>query len=341
MEWFYIVIALVLVGLIAFWFLRGREVDDSAPTAAPTAVPAAPAAPPRPRSLRDRLAKTRSALSDRLGSVLSRDTLDGEFWADIEDSLVAADVGVAASSAAVEAVRKRNPADPGAVRGLLADELVAQLQSRNRNLVTDADPAVVLVVGVNGSGKTTTIAKLADQLNTPESSVLLGAADTFRAAAADQLKTWADRVGVDIVAGQSGADPASVAYDAFHAAKARGAGVVLIDTAGRLHSKSNLMDELSKVARVLRREAGQIDEVLLVLDGTTGQNAIGQAKAFTEAVGVTGIVLTKLDGTARGGVAIAVEQDLGIPVKYIGVGEGVDDLIPFDPEAFVDALLGT
>jgi fused signal recognition particle receptor len=168
----------------------------------------------------------------------------------------------------------------------------------------------------------------------------LGAADTFRAAAVDQLETWAERIGVDIVTGQSGADPAAVAYDSYHTAKTRGAGVVIVDTAGRLHSKSNLMDELGKVARVLRREAGAIDEVLLVLDGTTGQNAIGQARAFTDKVGVTGIVLTKLDGTARGGVAFAVEQELRIPVKYIGVGEGVADLIPFDPEAFVDALLG-
>ncbi len=334
MEWFYIVIALVLVGLVAFWFWRRRGFPDAAPTATPTA-------PAPVRGLRDRLAKTRRALSERLGSVLSRDGFDTDFWTDIEDSLVAADVGVNAASSAVEAVRKTGPEDPAAVRGLLAAELVSQLAAADRHLETSASPSVVLVVGVNGSGKTTTIAKLADQLATPESPVLLGAADTFRAAASDQLKTWADRVGADIVTGQAGADPASVAYDAYHAAKARGAGVVLVDTAGRLHSKSNLMDELGKVARVLRREAGEIDEVLLVLDGTTGQNAIGQAKAFTDVVGVTGIVLTKLDGTARGGVAIAVEQELGIPVKYIGVGEGVDDLIPFDPEAFVDALLGT
>ncbi len=293
------------------------------------------------RGLRDRLSKTRSALSDRLGGVLSRDNLDDEFWSDIEDSLVAADLGVSASSAAVAAVRKRGIADPQDVRRLLAQELVSLLGSRDRKLNLAGSPAVLLVVGVNGSGKTTTIAKLADQLHSPSSPVLLGAADTFRAAAADQLKTWADRIGVDIVTGQSGADPASVAYDSFQAAKARKAAVLMVDTAGRLHSKSNLMDELGKVARVLRREAGDIAEVLLVLDGTTGQNAIDQAKAFAEVVGVTGIVLTKLDGTARGGVAIAVEQDLGIPVKYIGVGEAKEDLIPFDPEAFVDALLGT
>ncbi len=337
MEWLYIVIALVLVAAVAFWFLRVRGADRSAPTAAPPKIPTAPAPS---KGLRDRLAKTREALSGRLSGVFSRSGFDADFWTDIEDSLVAADVGVGAASGAVEAVKRQNPEDPSAVRGLLAAELVAQLAAADRHLEVSGNPSVVLVVGVNGSGKTTTIAKLADQLNTADRPVLLGAADTFRAAAADQLKAWANRIGVDIVAGESGADPASVAYDSFHAAKARGAGVVMVDTAGRLHSKSNLMDELGKVARVLRREAGELDEVLLVLDGTTGQNAIGQAKAFTDVVGVTGIVLTKLDGTARGGVAIAVEQELGIPVKYIGVGEGVEDLIPFEPEAFVDALLG-
>lgn len=331
MEFLYIAIALVVVGLVAFWFIRSRGTDT----------PSVPSAAPVTRGLRDRLSKTRGALSDRLGSVLSRGKLDDEFWLDVEDSLVAADLGVAASSAAVAAVRRRGLEDPTEVRALLATELVSQLGAQDRSLAMTRTPSVVLIVGVNGSGKTTTIAKLADQLNTPETPVLLGAADTFRAAAADQLLVWATRIGVDIVTGQSGADPASVAYDSYHAAKARGAAIVLVDTAGRLHSKSNLMDELGKVARVLRKEAGAIDEVLLVLDGTTGQNAIGQARAFTDAVGVTGIVLTKLDGTARGGVAIAIEQELGIPVKYIGVGEGAEDLIPFDPEAFVDALLGT
>ncbi len=341
MEWLYIVIALVLVAAIAFWFLRSRRGDSSAPTKAPSARPgAAPTAPAPPKGLRDRMAKTRQALSDRLGGVFGRASFDADFWSDIEDSLVAADVGVSAAGGAVAAVRAKSPDDPAAVRDLLAAELVAQLADADRHLEVGGSPSVILVVGVNGSGKTTTIAKLAQQLNTPDRPVLLGAADTFRAAAADQLKTWANRIGVDIVTGESGADPASVAYDSFHAAKARGAGVVMVDTAGRLHSKSNLMDELGKVARVLRREAGDLDEVLLVLDGTTGQNAIGQAQAFTAVVGVTGIVLTKLDGTARGGVAIAVEKELGIPVKYIGVGEGVEDLIPFEPEAFVDALLG-
>lgn len=337
MEWYFLVIALVLIGLIAFFVVRSRGGGEAPTTTKPAVAPTVPAPP---RGLRERLAKTRKALTDRLGGIFSRSSFDADFWSDIEDSLVAADVGVAAASAAVAAVRKANPENPAAVRKLLADQLVSQLAAADRHLEMTGSPSVILVVGVNGSGKTTTIAKLAQQLRDGGHGVLLGAADTFRAAAADQLKTWADRVGVDVVTGDSGADPASVAYDSFHTAKARSDDVVVVDTAGRLHSKSNLMDELGKVARVLRREAGTIDEVLLVLDGTTGQNAIGQARAFTDVVGVTGIVLTKLDGTARGGVAIAVEQELGIPVKYIGVGEGVADLIPFDPEAFVDALLG-
>jgi fused signal recognition particle receptor len=340
MEWYYIVIAVALIALVAFFVVRTRNAGRASPAVKSSTRPAS--APPRtePVGLRQRLAKTRRALSDRLGSVFARSEFDDNFWSDLEDSLVAADVGVATASEAVAAVREKSPEGPGAVRDMLASELVSLLDAPRRRLAADREPAVILVVGVNGSGKTTTIAKLADQFNTPDSPVLLGAADTFRAAAADQLKSWAHRIGVDIVAGDAGADPASVAYDSYQAARARGARILLVDTAGRLHSKSNLMDELGKVARVLRREAGDIDEVLLVLDGTTGQNAIGQARAFTAAVGVTGIVLTKLDGTARGGVAIAVERELGIPVKYIGVGEGVDDLIPFDPEEFVDALLG-
>ncbi len=198
---------------------------------------------------------------------------------------------------------------------------------------------MIVVVGVNGTGKTTSIAKLANRLKTAGREPLLGAADTFRAAADAQLRTWADRVGVQVVGGQPGADPAAVAFDALQAARARGREAVIVDTAGRLHSKHNLMEELGKVVRVLRREAGEVDEVLLVLDATTGQNGIAQVRQFTEAVGVTGIILTKLDGTARGGVAVAVERELGVPVKFIGVGEGMDDLLPFEPAEFVDALL--
>lgn len=212
------------------------------------------------------------------------------------------------------------------------------LGGKDRELHLDEAPAVVLVVGVNGTGKTTSIAKLAYRLQEDGNSVVLGAADTFRAAADAQLQTWADRVGVDVVRGAEGADPASVAYDTVDEARAKGADVAIVDTAGRLHSKTNLMDELAKVGRVLEREIG-ISEVLLVIDGTTGQNGVAQATSFGETVGVTGLVLTKLDGTARGGVALSVEQELGVPVKFIGIGEGMEDLIPFDPRSYVEALL--
>ena len=292
-----------------------------------------------PISLHDRLQKTRHALGGRLGGLVRRDRIDAQFWTAVEDLLVAADVGIGTAAGLVASVKAAAPRDTAAATSLLEDRLVSLLAGRERRLVLDSTPAVVLVVGVNGGGKTTTIAKLAARLQREGSSVLLGAADTFRAAADDQLRAWADRIGVDIVGGQPGADPASIAYDAYRAAKARHAGVVIVDTAGRLQSKANLMDELSKVARVLEREAGSIDEVLLVIDGTTGQNATAQARRFSEAVGVTGIVMTKLDGTARGGVAIAIEQEMDIPVKLIGVGEELEDLVPFVPDEFVAALL--
>ena len=334
-----VIVVVVLAVLVIAGFLVARSRRGPADIAADRdAADTATVAPPT--GLRARLGKTRRALAGRLSGAFSSDRLDPEFWSDLEDTLVAADVGVAASSEAVGAVRGRNPADGAAVREMLTDELVAQLAGRDRELHRSGDPSVILVVGVNGGGKTTSIAKLAAHLRDDGGDVVLGAADTFRAAADTQLRTWADRVGVDVVTGQTGADPASVAYDAFASARAKGAEYVIVDTAGRLQNKANLMDELSKVARVLRREAGDIGEVLLVIDGTTGQNAISQARSFTDAVGVTGIVITKLDGTARGGVAVAVERELDIPVKFIGIGEGVDDLIPFDPEAFVDALLG-
>ncbi|MDH3308429.1 MAG: signal recognition particle-docking protein FtsY, partial [Acidimicrobiia bacterium] len=243
------------------------------------------------------------------------------------------------TNAVVGRVKKSAPEGVDAIRRALRTELLAVLAGQDREVHRSGSPAVIVVVGVNGVGKTTTIAKLAARLREEGAESLLGAADTFRAAADTQLRTWADRVGVDIVAAAPGSDPASVAHDAYTAAKARGKDAVIVDTAGRLHSKQNLMSELTKIVRVLEKEAGRIDEVLLVLDATTGQNGIAQTRQFTEAVGVTGIVLTKMDGTARGGIAIAVERELGIPVKFIGVGEGVDDLVRFDPEAFVDALL--
>lgn len=296
-----------------------------------------PAAVARP-ALGVRLAKTREAFGGRLRSLFAG-SMDSSFWEGLEEALVAADVGVNATTEIVQRVRDASPESAAEARSALREELLHVLDRTGRELVLEGSPAVVIVVGVNGTGKTTSIAKLAHQMKTGGREPLLGAADTFRAAADQQLRTWADRVGVEVVGGQSGADPASVAFDAFQAARARGRDVVVIDTAGRLHSKSNLMDELGKVVRVVGRAADQIDEVLLVLDATTGQNGIAQVRQFTEAVGVTGIVLTKLDGTARGGVAIAVERELGIPVKYIGIGEGMDDLIPFEPVAFVDALL--
>ena len=302
--------------------------------------PPAPSAVKAPeRGLRSQLSRTRSAIGGTLGTLFRSDNLDDSFWDELEEILIAADVGVGPSTAAVEAVRKQRPADGEEARRLLEEALIAQLSGRDRSLHLEGKPAVVLVVGVNGTGKTTSIAKIAGLLGENGQTAVLGAADTFRAAADEQLRAWAGRVGVDVVSGAPGSDPASVAYDAYQSAESSGSDVVLVDTAGRLHSKSNLMDELGKVARVLKREAGEIGEILLVLDGTTGQNGIGQARSFADSVGVTGIVLTKLDGTARGGIAIAVEQELDIPVKYIGVGEGVHDLVPFEPKAFVEALL--
>jgi len=291
-------------------------------------------------SLRNRLGRTRLGLAERLSGLLGSGQLDANFWSELEDTLVAADLGVATASDLVRRVRASRPDDGAGARIELERALVDALAGKDRRLHLDGKPAVVLVVGVNGTGKTTSIAKLASHLGANGSTVLLGAADTFRAAAVEQLRTWGARAGVEVVSAAEGTDPASVAFDAYRTARAAGADTVIVDTAGRLHSKTNLMAELGKVAKVLRREAGSIDEVLLVIDGTTGQNAVEQARIFTEAVGVSGIVVTKLDGTSRGGMAVAVERELGVPVKFIGVGEEMGDLVPFEPEAFVDALLG-
>jgi fused signal recognition particle receptor len=289
--------------------------------------------------LKVQLSRTRSAISASLAGVLGSDQISDEQWEAIEDALIAADVGPAASADIVERVRADRPVDGSEAREALIKELEATLADTDRTLQLQGSPAVVLVVGVNGTGKTTSIAKIANRLVQDDATVVLGAADTFRAAADAQLREWGSRVGVSVVSGAEGADPASVAHDAVATARADGADVVIIDTAGRLHNQRNLMDELSKVVRVLEREASTISEVLLVLDGTTGQNGIAQAKQFSEAVGVTGVVLTKLDGTSRGGIAIAIEREMGIPVKFIGVGEGMQDLLPFVPEDFVEALL--
>jgi fused signal recognition particle receptor len=325
------VVAAVILVAAAWWLLRRRsraiDIHRDAPTLAP------------PARVESGLARTRRAFGERLAGLVGR-SLDAGFWSGLEEALLSADVGVAASVGIVERVRATSPEDAAAARSQLRRELAAVFAGRDRSLAVAGDPAVLVMVGVNGSGKTTTIAKLAARCERSGLPTLVAAADTFRAAAAEQLSVWAGRLGVDIVSGQPGGDPAAVAFDALRAARARGKRVLVVDTAGRLHSKHNLMQELGKVVRVLAREAGEVGEVLLVLDAATGQNAIAQARAFTEAVGVTGIVLTKLDGTARGGIAVAVEQELGIPIKLIGIGEQVEDLVPFEADAFIDALLG-
>jgi fused signal recognition particle receptor len=286
-----------------------------------------------------RLAKSRSALGAALRGVFGSDALDSRFWEAMEEALIGADVGVAAAAGVVERVRRAKPENTGAARKLLEEELKAVFAHAERRLNVDGNPAVMLIVGVNGAGKTTSIAKLAGRLIAEGRTPLLAAADTFRAAADSQLRVWAERVGVPVVAGKEGSDPAAVAFDGLSAAKARGRDVLIVDTAGRLHSKQNLMAELAKIRRVLEREGGTVGESLLVLDATAGQNGIAQVREFANAIGLTGIVLTKLDGTARGGIVVAVEQELGIPVKFVGVGEAVDDLMPFDPDAFVTELL--
>jgi fused signal recognition particle receptor len=289
--------------------------------------------------LRARLSQTRSSLAGPLTTLFSSSDMDALAWDDLEEALIAADVGPHTSAEIVAATRAQRPEDGDQAREALERELVATMTRPDRGLHLDGDPAVVVLVGVNGTGKTTSIAKIARMLTQNGHSVVLGAADTYRAAADTQLRTWGDRVGVPVVTGATAADPASVAFEALERARADNRDVVIVDTAGRLHSQTNLMDELAKIMRVLKKSTQRIDEVLLVLDGTTGQNGIAQAQAFTDAVGVTGIVLTKLDGTARGGIAIAVEKQLDVPVKFIGVGEGMDDLIPFVPREFVEALI--
>jgi fused signal recognition particle receptor len=301
----------------------------------------------RLQRMRARLAQSQSGLGRGLLAVLSRDRLDDDAWQDIEDALITADVGVGPTAEIVAGLRARTQVlgtrDPAQLRELLAAELLVAVQPElDRSLRTephDGRPAVVLVVGVNGTGKTTTCGKLARVLVADGRTVLLGAADTFRAAAADQLATWGERVGAETVRGPAGGDPASVAFEAVQAGVAQHVDTVVIDTAGRLHTKVGLMDELGKLKRVVER-SGSVDETLLVLDATTGQNGLTQARVFTEVVDVTGIVLTKLDGTAKGGIVIGVQRALGVPVKLVGLGEGVDDLAPFDPVQFVDAVLG-
>ena len=328
-----------------------RTVEDTAlpePGGAPTALLERPEpSAGRLTRLRARLARSQTALGRGLLALLSRDTLDAAAWDEVEEVLLGADLGVAPSQELLDRLRARTAAaaerDPATMRSLLREELIALVDpTLDRTLRTsrhpDGSPAVVLVVGVNGTGKTTTTGKLARVVVGDGGTVLLGAADTFRAAASAQLQTWGDRVGAVVVQGPEGGDPASVAFDAVRAGREQGVDTVVIDTAGRLHTKTGLMDELGKVKRVIEKQA-PVDEVLLVLDATTGQNGLTQARVFAEVVDVTGIVLTKLDGTAKGGIVVAVQRELGVPVKLVGLGEGPDDLAPFEPEAFVDALL--
>jgi fused signal recognition particle receptor len=296
--------------------------------------------------LRQRLSRSQGTLGRGLLALLSRERLDEDTWEDIEDTLLTADVGVGPTQELVDKLRSRLRVEgttAASARQVLREELLALVDpSLDRSLHVDRHdglPGVVLMVGVNGTGKTTTVGKLARVLVAQDKQVVLGAADTFRAAAADQLATWGERVGVPAVRGPEGSDPASVAFEAVKTGIEQEADVVLVDTAGRLQNKAGLMDELGKVKRVVEKQT-PVSEVLLVLDATTGQNGMTQARVFREVVDVTGIVLTKLDGSAKGGIVIAVQRELGVPVKLVGLGEGADDLAPFDPEAFVDALLG-
>ncbi|MET9250225.1 signal recognition particle-docking protein FtsY [Nonomuraea sp. NPDC003709] len=338
--------------------VAGEEGEGATTTLPPPVKPAEPAVvtpeievpPPsagRMVRLRSRLARSQSALGRGLLELLSRDRLDDDVWDEVEEKLITADVGVAPTRVIVDDLRTKvkvlGSRTPEELRGLLREELLAQVNpdlDRTLHVQKHGErPAVALIVGVNGTGKTTTTGKLARSLVGDGKKVVLGAADTFRAAAADQLQTWGERVGADVVRGPEGGDPASVAFDAVAKGIEEKVDVVIVDTAGRLHTKTGLMDELGKVKRVIEKKA-TVDEVLLVLDATTGQNGMRQAQVFAEVVNITGIALTKLDGTAKGGIVISVQRELGVPVKLAGLGEGPDDLAPFDPEVFVDAILG-
>ena len=313
---------------------RDSAVDEAPP---PVVAPARP-------SFRERLAKARGVVSGYLGSVLSRSDITATTWDELEEALIRADVGAGLTSEILDGMRAQVKAesitDPAALIETLKADLAARLAVESRGLVhADDNPSVWILVGVNGVGKTTTIGKLGAREAEAGRQVVMVAGDTFRAAAAEQLETWADRCGAQFVRGAEGADPSSVIFDGIEAGAARGADVVLADTAGRLHNKSNLMDELRKVRRVADKAPGEVTEVLLVLDATTGQNGLEQARVFTEAVEVTGVVLTKLDGSAKGGIVLAIQHDLGIPVKFVGLGETATDLVEFEPVEFVDALL--
>ena len=371
-DWLFLIIGIAVVGVLVLVGLltSGRrrpappsggtdviappptEAEVEAPVEGQPAVETAPTLE-RPEGtasrlvrLRQRLASSQGGLGRGLLALLSRDRLDEDTWESIEDTLLTADIGVAPTQELVEKLRTRLRVDGssgGDARAVLREELLNLVDpTMDRRLQVngvDGNPGVILVVGVNGAGKTTTVGKIARILVAEDRSVVLGAADTFRAAAVEQLATWAERVGVDVVRGPEGTDPASVAFEAVKEGVTTNADTVIVDTAGRLQNKAGLMDELGKVKRVIEKQA-PVTEVLLVLDATTGQNGMIQARVFSEVVDVTGIVLTKLDGSAKGGIVVAVQRELGVPVKLVGLGEGADDLAPFDAGAFVDALLG-
>src|SRR6478736_2444654 len=373
-PWVYLVIAIAVLAIVLIVSLvvgLGRRTPPAAPSApAPDVVVPPPTdadvaepaveqpvdvAPTleRPEGTASRLVRLRQLLAGSQGglgrgllALLSRDRLDEDTWESIGDTLLTADVGVAPTQELVEKLRTRMRVDGGQgvdVRAVLREELLAlvdpDMDRRLQVSGAEGQPGVVLVVGVNGAGKTTSVGKIARILVAEDRSVVLGAADTFRAAAVEQLATWGERVGVDVVRGPEGTDPASVAFEAVKEGVDTGADTVIVDTAGRLQNKAGLMDELGKVKRVIEKQA-PVTEVLLVLDATTGQNGLIQARVFSEVVDVTGIVLTKLDGSAKGGIVVAVQRELGVPVKLVGLGEGADDLAPFDPDGFVAALLG-
>ena len=376
-DWLYLIIGIAVVGVLTLAGLltSGRRRGATPPRGGtdvivppPTETEVATEAPPEPAvepevataptlekpegtasrlvRLRSRLSRSQGGLGKGLLALLSRDRLDEDTWEAIEDTLLTADIGVAPTQALVEKLRTRLRVEGGQdadTRAVLREELIelvgTDMDRRLQVTGADGNPGVVLVVGVNGAGKTTTVGKIARILVAEDLTVTLGAADTFRAAAVDQLATWGERVGVEVVRGPEGSDPASVAFEAVKHGVDNDIDTVLIDTAGRLQNKAGLMDELGKVKRVIEKQA-PVTEVLLVLDATTGQNGLIQARVFSEIVDVTGIVLTKLDGSAKGGIVVQVQRELGVPVKLVGLGEGPDDMAPFDAAAFVDALLG-
>lgn len=368
-ELLLIAAVVVLIGMIASVVIAGlrrraRQRDEPAKTLAPPPhPPAEPKATPEPpphfvgpveaplleeeispkKRFRDRLSRARGMFSSALSSMLSRKAIDAETWDDLEEALVRCDVGIDLAQRILQDLEGRAKAegvkDPKGIITLLKNELEELFAGQDRSLTfNDASLTTWLMVGVNGAGKTTTIAKLAKKNVDSGKNVILAAGDTFRAAAAEQLQIWGERTGAEVIRGQEGADPASVVYDATDAARARHADLLIVDTAGRLHTKVNLMEELKKVRRVIEKAGGGLTETLLVIDATTGQNGLSQARQFSEAVEVTGIVLTKLDGSARGGIVVAVERELGIPVKLVGLGEGASDLMEFEPRYFIEAL---